>query len=91
VSARASIVGNPSVPLRKAEAIQPRVTTNEWAQLVRGEYLEMPGLRLTQSQVQRLCGLCSDECDAVIRELLAAGFLKRTSGGAFVRADSAQA
>lgn len=91
MSARAPTVGNPSVPFRKAEATPRRVTTKEWAQLVRGEYLEMPGLRLTRSQVQRLWGLASDECDAVIWELVAAGFLKRTPGGAYIRADSAQA
>ena len=88
MSARAPIVGNPSVAVRKPEGIPPRVTTGEWAKLVRGEYLEMPGLRLTRSQVQRLWGLASDECDAVIRELITTGFLKRTPGGAYVRADS---
>jgi hypothetical protein len=91
VSAPAPIVGNPSVPLREAEGISPRDTTKEWVQLVRGEYLEMPGLRLTRSQVQRLWGLANDECDAVICELIAAGFLRRTPGGAYIRADIAQA
>jgi len=91
VSARAPSGGNPAVPLRKAEGISPRDTTKEWVQLVRGEYLEMPGLRLTRSQVQRLWGLANDECDAVICELIAAGFLRRTPGGTYIRADIAQA
>jgi hypothetical protein len=35
-----------------------------------------------------LWGLANEECDAVINELIAAGFLERTTGGAYVRADS---
>ena len=75
---------------REAESAADRLLPH-WIQVVRGEYLEIPGLRLTRSQVQRLWGLASDECDAVIWELVAAGFLKRTPGGAYIRADSAQA
>src|SRR4051794_20778849 len=29
---------------------------------IRGEYTEMPGMRLTVAQVQRLCGLSPDTC-----------------------------
>ena len=88
MAARAPFSGNPSAPSQKAEVVPLRTTTKYWAQLVRGEYLEMPGLRLTRSQVQRLWGLANEECDAVINELIAAGFLERTTGGAYVRADS---
>ncbi len=55
---------------------------------VRGEYLEMPGLRLTPEQVQRLLGLDGAATQAVITELVEAKFLRRTPGGALVRADS---
>ncbi len=89
MSARAPVSGNPSPSLQNGEVVPLHATTKNWAQLVRGEYLEMPGLRLTRSQVQRLWGLANEECDAVINELTTAGFLKRTPGGADVRADSA--
>ena len=52
---------------------------------VRGEYLEMPGLRLTGVQAQRLWGLDQRRCDLVFRALTEARFLTRTSDGAFVR------
>jgi hypothetical protein len=58
-----------------------------WIQIVRGEYLEVPGLLLTRSQVQRLWGLDDDECDHVLNALVGVRFLRRTPAGAFVRAD----
>jgi len=59
-----------------------------WVQVVRGEYLEIPGLRLTRSQFQRLWGLDDAICDGVLTFLLESRFLQRTSGGAFVRTRS---
>ena len=58
-----------------------------WAQIVRGEYLEIPGLLLTRTQVQHLWGLDSVTSDGVLEALLAARFLQRTDTGAFVRVD----
>jgi len=55
---------------------------------VRNEYLEMPGLRLTLGQAQRLWQLRRTECEALLEALVDSGFLDRTSGGAFVRAGS---
>jgi len=52
---------------------------------VQGEYLEMPGLRLTAAQAQRMWGLDRAACDAVLGALVDAKFLFRSSGGAFVR------
>ena len=54
---------------------------------IRGEFREMPGLRLTPSQAQRLWGLDRASCDALLLELVANGFLARTRDGAFVRFD----
>ena len=54
---------------------------------IRGEYLEMPGLRLTGAQAQRLWGLDRDVCDALLAMLVDANFLSRTRDGAFVRYD----
>ena len=54
----------------------------------RGEYLEMPGLRLTPAQAQRLWGVDEGAARSVIRVLVEAKFLRQTPDGAFVRADS---
>jgi hypothetical protein len=51
---------------------------------VRGEYLEMPGLRLTPQQAQRLWLLDERACNAVLGALVKARFLARTRDGAFV-------
>ena len=56
---------------------------------VKGEYLEMPGLRLTIAQAQRLWGLDRAVCDALLDALVEAKFLLRTRDGAFVRSDHA--
>jgi hypothetical protein len=50
---------------------------------IRGEFLEMPGLRLTARQAQRLFGLDATTCDEVLAELLQSGFLARTVNGMF--------
>jgi hypothetical protein len=53
---------------------------------VRNEYLEMPGLSLTLGQAQRMWQLRRSECESLLGALVEAGFLARTSAGAFVRA-----
>ena len=57
---------------------------------VRGEYIEMPGLRLTTAQAQRLWGLDRQACDALLGALVDAKFLFRTRDGAFVRSEYAR-
>jgi hypothetical protein len=56
---------------------------------VQGEFLEMPGLRVTEAQARRLWGLDADICSALLSALIDAGFLFRTPDGAFMRADHA--
>ncbi len=56
---------------------------------VRGEFLEMPGLRLTEPQARRLWALEPSLCTAVLTELVDNGFLLRTRDGAFVRVEGA--
>ena len=56
---------------------------------VQGEYIEMPGLRLTPAQAQRLWGLDRAACDELLGALVDAKFLCRTRDGAFVRVDDA--
>jgi hypothetical protein len=54
---------------------------------VRGEFLEMPGLRLTIEEARRLWHLDRSSCEAVLDQLVDARFLSRTRDGAFVRDD----
>jgi hypothetical protein len=51
---------------------------------IRGEYLEMPGLRLTPAQAQRLWGLERGRCEMLLCELVDLKFLSRTHDGAYV-------
>ena len=60
----------------------------EWTQIIRGEFLEIPGLRLTSDQIQRLWGLHRDVCAAVLEDLLHQHFLQLTADGHYVRAGS---
>jgi hypothetical protein len=53
---------------------------------VQGEFLEMPGLRLTVAQAQRLWNLEAFVCEALLQALVDARFLARVRGDAFVRA-----
>jgi hypothetical protein len=54
--------------------------------LVRAEYREMPGLRLTQRQAQRLWNLDSITCESVLEILESSRFLRRTSDQSYVLA-----
>jgi len=64
-------------------------TLRHWIQAVRGEYLEIPGLHLTRSQVERLWGLDAVSCDQILDALIEAQFLSRTREGGFLRAPAA--
>jgi hypothetical protein len=63
---------------------------DEVLQRIQGEFVEMPGLRLTAAQAQRLWGLERDVCDALLGALVDAKFLAQTRDGAFVRMDGAR-
>jgi hypothetical protein len=53
---------------------------------IRGEYLEMPGLRLTMAQAQRLCGVERTLCQRVLGTLVETGFLCVDKNGTYARA-----
>ena len=55
---------------------------------VMGEYLEMPGLRLTVVQASRLWGLDRIQTEILLADLVATGFLRRTGEGAFRLSDA---
>jgi hypothetical protein len=56
---------------------------------VRGEFIEMPGLRLTLDQAARLWHMDSAICASVLMRLVSDRFLMRTRHGAYVRLDQA--
>ncbi len=51
----------------------------------RAEFREMPGLRLTFSQMQRLWTLDDPTCQALVERLLHSRVLTRTPSGHYVR------
>jgi hypothetical protein len=52
---------------------------------LRAEFLEMPGLRLTSDQVQRLCGIEGTLCQRVLDSLVETRFLCLKTDGAYAR------
>jgi hypothetical protein len=54
---------------------------------IKGEFLEMPGLRLTGVQAARLLGIDFVACRLLLDRLVAEGFLSHSSRGHYVRAD----
>ncbi len=62
-------------------------TITDWLQLIRAEYLEIPGLSLTTQQVQRLWGLDLVTTEAVLAVLVDVKFLRCTRHHVYVRAD----
>ena len=56
-----------------------------------GEFLEMPGLRLTHGQAQRLWGLDDRTCTDVLRALKKEGFLQQMRDGRFARSSDGPA
>lgn len=55
---------------------------------IRGEYHEMPGLRLRPEQAMRLWSLDRHTCDRILDELVRSGFLQRDGSGRYARAHS---
>ena len=69
--------------------METSVGIQEVVRRIRGEFLEMPGLRLTPEQARRLWRLDETACQAILGALVDARFLSKTRDGAFVRDDSA--
>ena len=59
----------------------------EWLRLIQAEYREIPGLKLTRPQAQRLWGLEQQLCETLLESLIAARFLSLTSAHAYVLAE----
>ena len=68
---------------------EPTHRIEETLRRVQGEFLEMPGLRLTEAQARRLWNLDAASCGALLGALVDAKFLFRTRDGAFMRVEHA--
>ena len=64
----------------------PTIDFERLLAIVRGEYLEMPGLRLTRHQAERLWSIDAGTCERLLTTLEQAKFLRRTRGGDYVLA-----
>jgi hypothetical protein len=62
-----------------------KVARDEMLRRISGEYLEMPGLRLTCEQAQRLWGIDHETCRGLLDELVASRFLGLTQEGQYTR------
>ena len=61
----------------------PSILTEQMLSRVCGEYLEMPGLRLTQKQAQRLWGLDEPTCRQILEFLVDVKFLRLSGVGSY--------
>ena len=61
------------------------ISREEMLRRICGEYLEMPGLRLTHKQAQRLWGLDEQTCTQLLEFLVEVKFLCRTGVGGYAR------
>jgi hypothetical protein len=60
-------------------------TIEELLNRLRAEFLEMPGMRLTPEQAQRLLGLEQGLCQTVLDSLVHARFLRVSADGRYAR------
>ena len=72
---------NPPATQQRLSRLSPLVRRIE------GEYHEMPGLKLTDAQAQRLWDLDSETCSIVLITLMQRRFLRRTTNGMYIRAE----
>jgi len=59
----------------------------DWLRVIQAEYRDIPGLKLTMPQAQRLWGLDGEVCEALFETLIASHFLCKTSAQSFVLAE----
>jgi hypothetical protein len=52
---------------------------------VKAEFMEMPGLKLTEAQARRLWALDATTCAGLLKALVSTSFLFRTRDGSFMR------
>ena len=64
---------------------RPAPSAREWTRMIRGEFLEIPGLHLTRAQIQRLWDLEWEACTEVLEALVRERFLLVTADGRYFR------
>jgi hypothetical protein len=74
-------------PLLKFDVMTDSPPTAASLLLIQAEYRELPGLKLTMTQAERLWALDEHTCEALLEALIAARFLRKTAADAYVRAD----
>ena len=57
-------------------------------QRIQGEFTEMPGLRLTPAQAQRLWGLDPTMADTILSTLVSTGVLRKTARGGYIKSNA---
>jgi hypothetical protein len=60
----------------------------EAVELIQMEYAEMPELKLTFWQAQRLWNFSEELCERALTAVISSGFLARTPDGGYVRRSS---
>ena len=60
-------------------------TSDDVVRRLRAEFLEMPGLRLSAAQVQRLCGIERTRCQTMLDALVTTKFLCVKVDGTYAR------
>jgi len=66
----------------------PRSPMSALEQRIRGEFREMPGMRLKLEQAMRLWALDRTTCQQALDDLVREGFLQRDDTGRYARANS---
>jgi hypothetical protein len=64
-------------------ALVPQVA--DIARLIEAEFRDMPGMRLTESQIRRLWNLPREVCETVLDQMCHAGQLTRDETGQYFR------
>jgi hypothetical protein len=67
-------------------AMSPTQTSvADWLQIIRGEFVEVPGLHLTRKQFEKLWGLDGETASTLLDVLVDTKFLRRTPDESYVR------
>jgi hypothetical protein len=69
-----------------SDAMSANRAAVDWLRIVRGEYIEMPGLCLTQAECRRLWGLDDRTCGAILHALVEEEFLYLSADGRYTLA-----
>ena len=70
-----------------SDAFAATASQSDWLGLIRAEYLEISGLRLTQAEVQQLWDLEPSLAGAILSALVSEGLLTRTTEGTYILRD----